>query len=47
MPECKVDGWKCSNPECGYEWRLRSFEIQIVTCNKCQNKEINTYPNKN
>ncbi len=38
----KVDGWKCS--KCGHEWCLKnkSLESQIITCPKCQNKEINT-----
>ncbi len=43
MPKSKVDGWICS--ECRYEWRPKEkgFKDKIVSCPKCQNKEVNTY----
>lgn len=41
MPKSKVDGWKCS--KCGYGWCLKNENIPIVSCPKCQNKEVNTY----
>lgn len=41
MAKAKVDGWKCS--KCDYAWCLKNKKIEIVTCPKCQNKEVNTY----
>lgn len=38
MPKAKIDGWKCS--KCGKEWCLKSTTGNIVTCPKCQNKEV-------
>jgi NAD-dependent SIR2 family protein deacetylase len=41
MPKAKIDGWKCS--KCGHEWcpKESKKDAEIMTCSKCQNKEVN------
>jgi|APSaa5957512535_1039671.scaffolds.fasta_scaffold01792_19 hypothetical protein len=38
MPKAKVNGWKCE--KCGHEWCLKNNDAEIVSCSKCQHREV-------